>query len=73
MAHFRGTVKGIKGETSRLGSPKSGLQVSCNGWNSGIRISAIVDTNGKDQFTVYKTSGSNNSEPEINIYSTKDN
>ncbi len=72
MAHFRGTVQGMKGEASRLGSVKSGLTTICQGWNLGIKVYAEVDSAGHDQFTVYKTSGSNHSEPDTKIYSTKD-
>ncbi len=72
MAHFRGTVQGSKGEASRLGSQKSGMQVICSGWNSGIKVDASVDSTGKDQFKVYKTSGSNQSEPAELIYHWKE-
>ena len=72
MGHFRSTIKGNRGEASRLGTIKSGMQVSCNGWNSGIRISAFVDSEGKDTFKVYKTSGSNKSEPEECVLIHKD-
>ncbi len=73
MAKFRGTVQGMKSEASRLGSANSGLTTACQGWNLGIKVYAEVDSNGYDQFTVYRTSGSNHSEPDVKIYSTKDN
>ena len=68
MAHFIGTTKGMKGEASRLGSAKSGMKVTCNGWNSGIAVYASIDAMGSDQFKVYKTSGSNQSESDELIY-----
>jgi hypothetical protein len=71
MARFRGTVQGNKGGASRLGSPKSGLTVTCDGWNLGIEVHASVDENGKDVFTVYKTGGSNGSVKQL-IGKTRD-
>ena len=61
MANFYGTVQGGKGLASRIGNKISGMTVTCNGWNSGIRIEAYVDSNGIDTFKVYQTSGSTNS------------
>lgn len=58
MAHFRATIKGARGLASRLGSPKSGLIVTANGWETGVRIEAEVQ-DGKDVFHVFKTGGSN--------------
>ncbi len=58
MAQFKGTVKGQRGEASRLGGKKSGLEVTANGWNDGIRIS-VKHIDGKDMFTIYRTAGSN--------------
>ena len=63
MAHFRGTVTGNRGTASRLGHKKTGLTVTCNGWNEGIKVYAD-SVDGQDVFTVYKTGGSNG-------YSTK--
>lgn len=59
MARFRGTVKGNRQESSRLGSEKSGLRVTCNGWNKGVEVMAIVNSEGNDEFVVYETGGSN--------------
>ncbi len=67
MAHFYSTIQGNRGEASRLGSAKSGMIVNCSGWNSEIKINASV-IDGKDQFKVYKTSGSGNLEPDVLIY-----
>jgi hypothetical protein len=58
VAHFMGTVRGTRGEASRLGSPKSGLQVKANGWRSGVRVRAFVDADGRDCFQVHVTGGS---------------
>lgn len=58
MAHFRGTLQGNRGETSRLGSKASGLEATLNGWNFGVRVSLFVDTNGNDAVHIALTSGS---------------
>lgn len=63
MARFRATIKGQRGEASRLGSAKSGLSARINGWNAGLRIEA-ENRNDADVFTVYATGGSNHSETE---------
>ena len=60
MAHFRGTVQGDRGQGSRLGSKRNGLNVTCNGWNAGISVQGFYDPeSGKDYFSIYATRGSN--------------
>ena len=57
MAQFRGTIKGNRGGTSRLGSKSSGLQVRADGWQSGVKVEA--HHNGtRDIFRVFSTGGS---------------
>ena len=58
MARFRATIKGARGEVSRLGTAKSGLVVDVNGWDVGVHIRANVE-DGQDVIRVYKTGGSN--------------
>lgn len=59
MAQFRGTVQGNRGEASRLGNKSSGLTVTCNGWNMGVKVVATYDNEtDTDVFKVYKTGGS---------------
>lgn len=61
MAQFRGTLEGQRGMASRLGSKSTGLVVTCNGWNAGVRVIASHDdATGRDRFTVIRTGGSNN-------------
>lgn len=61
MAHFYGTVKGSKGETSRVGGKPSGLRSTCNGWNLGIETRAeYQDGRGRDIFRATFDSGSGN-------------
>jgi len=57
MAHFRGTVKGGRGEASRLGHKTTGLTTTCNSWNLGIKVEA-GNVNGQDVFRIYLTDGS---------------
>lgn len=64
MAQFRGTLQGNRGETSRLGSKKSGLKAQLNGWNIGCDIE-IHHEDGVDKVKVYKTSGSNGAQREL--------
>lgn len=58
MAHFRGTIKGQRGEASRLGGKNSGITANINGWDAGVRVVAF-ERNGVDCFDVYQTGGSN--------------
>lgn len=57
MARFRGTLKGARGEASRLGSESSGLCLTANGWNVGVSVSAYVHE-GSDRISLYLTGGS---------------
>lgn len=59
MARFIGNMQGQRGEASRLGSTKSGIQAHIRGWNIGIKVNGYVDDKGNDLFEVYLTSGSN--------------
>ena len=68
MAHFRGTVTGNRGTASRLGHKKTGLEVNCNGWTTGITVEAFHNTGDKsagvpehDCFFIYRTGGSKSS------------
>jgi hypothetical protein len=61
MARFRATIKGQRGEASRLGSVKSGIRASVDGWNVGVIVAGRANyrTAGDDCFDVYTTAGSN--------------
>ncbi len=60
MARFRATIQGQRGEASRLGSPKTGIQARINGWEAGVEVAAraVGDT---DVFNIFATNGSNGS------------
>ena len=60
MAQFRGTIQGNRGEASRLGTKSSGLVMTTNGWESGIKVRAYYDAeSNKDWFVLWSTGGSN--------------
>ena len=60
MARFWGFVRGkAKTAATRLGTEKTGLGGSFNGWNIGVSVNCFVDNDGKDIFYIYKTGGSN--------------
>ena len=57
MAHFRGVLKGNRGETSRLGSKNSGIIVNLNSWTDSVSINLYHDhKDGKDKVVIIKTS-----------------
>ena len=58
MAQFIGTVEGTRGPASRLGSKRTGLTVTANGWDLGITVE-LRHIDGKDVATVFLTGGSN--------------
>lgn len=59
MAHFRGTVVGNRGQASRLGT-KSGINVTCRGWDLGVDVSGNNTVHGEDKFHIDINLGSNN-------------
>lgn len=54
MARFYGSVKGNRGEASRLGNKGSGMITVAAGWDGAIRV-ILYEEDGKDRFTVYLT------------------
>lgn len=60
MAHFRGTIEGDRGEVSRLGTKKSGLIATVNGWTTGVTVTIHYnEETGEDVVYIYRTDGSN--------------
>ena len=60
MARFRGTVVGNRSVASRLGHATSGLEVTANGWNFGVRVELVADDkNERDVAHIFLTGGSN--------------
>jgi len=60
MAHFYASIKGNRGEASRMGSAVSGIHGHLRGWDFGVNVDMYVDSEtGEDTARVYLTSGSN--------------
>lgn len=47
MAHFYGTVQGMRGEASRMGSKNSGMTTYTASWRGAVRCHAYHE-DGKD-------------------------
>lgn len=63
MARFRATIQGNRGQASRLGTPRSGIRATINGWHSGVTVLAdrLSDGTGQDigdRFDIFATGGS---------------
>jgi len=52
MSHFYASIKGSRGEATRLGTPNSGIKGHIRGWNLGVRVACFVGDNGKDQVVI---------------------
>lgn len=61
MARFRATIRGARGEASRLGHASTGIKADVNGWESGVSVEAEAVAGNADMFYVYATGGSNGS------------
>jgi hypothetical protein len=60
MSRFYVSAQGARGETTRTGTPNSGIVAHVRGWDIGIPVHGW-DDNGVDVFGVYRTGGSNGS------------
>ena len=70
MARFYASIQGNRGEATRIGSASSGISGHIRGWNLGAQVELDVDpVTGNDRLTVYRTSGSNRTEMDKEIYS----
>jgi hypothetical protein len=58
MAHFRGTLRGQRGEASRLGSKSSGLLGKLASWQGAVKVD-LWEMNGTDMVRVTLTTHSN--------------
>lgn len=66
MAQFYGSMKGSRGEATRLGTKNSGFDAHIRGWNIGARV-YLRHVDGKDVVSVYKTGGSNGATNDVLI------
>ena len=64
MAHLRATIKGTRGEASRLGTKASGLTVTANGWDTGVKV-YVQHVDGRDRVTVLRTGGSHGGRQQV--------
>lgn len=55
MAHFYGSIKGQRGEATRLGSKASGVEVVAASWAGAVRCSAYLAEDGADHVQVHLT------------------
>jgi len=56
MARFYASIQGNRGTATRLGHQS--IEGNIRRWHVGCRVHIIIDENGKDQVTVYRTGGS---------------
>lgn len=61
MARYRATIKGQRGEVSRLGTKNSQMSATVNGWDIGLDVRILPDPHNQDSdvIFVYLTPGSN--------------
>ena len=71
MSRFYASIQGSRGEVTRMGGKKSGIDGHIRGWDLGIRVRGYVDEKGNDCFGVYRTSGSNSGKSERLITTVK--
>jgi len=60
MAHFYASIKGARGEATRMGTPNSGIRGHIRGWDLGALVRCYVGIDGNDYVEVTITGGSNN-------------
>ena len=58
MSRFYASIQGSRGEATRQGTHKSGIEGHIRGWDFGVMVTG-ENLNGKDAFSVHLTSGSN--------------
>jgi hypothetical protein len=61
MAHFRGTIRGQRGQASRLGSKASGLAVVAQSWEGQIKVTLWHTTAGDKVEVVLSRHGGSDS------------
>jgi len=58
MARFYGSLKGNRGQATRTGTKKSGIEGHIRGWDVGTKVRCFVNEDGNDVVAVFLTSGS---------------
>lgn len=70
MAHFYGTIRGQRGEASRLGGKASGLTVYAASWQGAVRVTLWYDSaTDTDMADVKLTTHTNGAGTERVLYS----
>lgn len=59
MSQFYASIQGNRGQATRQGTKKSGLEGHIRGWNLGARVWMFVDGDGQDRCQIVLTGGSN--------------
>jgi hypothetical protein len=59
MARFYASIRGSRGEATRMGTTQSGISGHIRGWDVGGEVRCYVGENGEDRVAVFLTSGSN--------------
>ena len=62
MAQFYASIKGNRGEATRMGTKNSGMHGHIRGWDIGCEVEMRYnEETGKDEVHIYLTSGSRGS------------
>jgi hypothetical protein len=56
MSHFYGVLQGSRGQATRCGTERSGLEVTAAGWDGALTITLWKDAKGHDRFRVEQRS-----------------
>jgi len=48
MSHFYGTLQGNRGEATRCGTKKSGIETYAASWKGAIRCHTYINAKGQD-------------------------
>ena len=70
MSRYYASVRGGKGEATRQGHERSGIESHTRGWTVGVRVVGrpLAGEPGVcDRFDIYATGGSNGSDPDTLI------
>src|SRR5271157_5591727 len=66
MAHFYGDLQGSRGQATRVGTKKSGIEGHIRGWQVGARVRvSFNESTSEDEVEVQLTSGSNGNKPDV--------
>ncbi len=61
MSRFYASIQGNRGEATRQGSEKGGIEGHIRGWDVGVHVALYVNDHGQDEISIHFTGGSTNS------------